>query len=164
MESRHSAHRSGFARVAFRVSLLKPKTVIGVFLLLLPYAVSFGSAGPTFILNNQTPYYLHAILNDERIAYIPPGTTLTRTPSGYLTVSAEVIISPGQGKTGSVSRVFNTVVHTTETGSHSASTDCSSHDENNTCSSSTGTNDVSSSSTTIDPIVWTVTADTLGVH
>lgn len=141
-------------RPAFPV---RPRTVLAVFLFLLPYAVSSGSDGARFTLINRTDYFLHAVIDNETFVYIPPGVSITRQTSGLYSVSAEVTYSPGQGKTGSASRIFETVVHSTQSGSSAQRNDCS--NSQNDCESTSSS--TSSSTTSVDPIRWVVTADTL---
>jgi len=140
-------------------------TVLAVFIVLKPYAVSFGDDGANFTLVNATPLFLHAVINDESITYIPPGVAITRQTNSSYSVTAEVAYSPGQGKTGSAFRTFQTSVHVTqsESTSTSQSNDCSNSNDN-TCQSSTSSNSGGSTTTTIDPITWVVTADTLLSH
>ena len=141
---------------------LRPWVVPAVFFLLLPYAVSYGSSGVSFTLVNRTQAFLHAVINNETIVYIPPGVAITRETSSAYDVAAEVTYSPGQGKTGKAFRTFQAVVHVTQTGTHSdrQASDCSGSP--NTCESvSTST---AQTTTTIDPITWVVTADTLSSH
>ncbi len=139
-----------------------PWLVLCVFFLLLPYAFSFGGSGASFTLVNGTPSYLHAVINNESIVYIPPGMTITRETNYSYQVSAEVTYSPGQGRSGSARRTFQATVHTYSTGttSESQTSDCSGSN-GNTCSSESTSTGASETTTTVDPIVWVVTADTL---
>ncbi len=144
---------------------LSPWAILVLCIVLFPYAVSFGSDGATFTLVNGTRYFLHAVINNETIVYIPPGMTITRQTNAYYVVTAEVTYSPGQEKTGSAIRTFQTVVHTEQSGTSSVqqTNDCS-DSNHNTCESSSSSTGSSTSSTTIDPITWVVTADTLLSH
>ena len=143
-----------------------PWSIIVAIILLLPYAVSFGSDGATFTLVNATHYYLHVVVNGEGIAYIPPSYSLTRQSDDLYAVVVEVRLSPGQGKKGSAFRTFQTVVHTSETSSESSTqtNDCSDGSNTNTCDSNTGVNSERQTSVTVEPVTWIVNDDTLGVH
>jgi hypothetical protein len=146
---------------------LRPWLAAAVFFLLLPYAVSFGGGGgATFTLANRTPYYLHAVINNEPVAYIPPGGGITRETSTPYTVIATVTYSPGQGKDGSAMRIFQTEMHTRTigSGSYDQANDCSGSSSGNTCSSITSSTGQAETVTTIDPITWIVTPDTLDFH
>lgn len=144
----------------------KPWIVLAVVAILWPYEVSFGDTGVSFTLVNRTGYFLHAVINNQTIVYIPPGTAITQETKSYYDVTAEVTYSPGQTRSGRALRTFQTVVHTVSTGSYSsnASNDCSGTHHGNTCESATSVEGGSTTSTTIDPITWVVTADTLSTH
>jgi hypothetical protein len=143
--------------------LPRPWLALAVFLLIWPYAVSYSDVGAVFTLVNKTPYFLHAVINNEAIAYIPPGVSISRETSSAYEVTAQVTYSPGQGKTATVLRTFQATVHTVSTtsSSQSQSNDCS-NSNNSTCNS-TSTSSVDSY-TTVDPIAWVVTPDTLASH
>lgn len=142
----------------------KPWMVLAVLAFLAPYEVSLSSTGASFTLVNRTAYFLHAVINNEPIVYIPPGAAITRETSSQYVVVAEVTYSPGQDRSAKVLRTFQTTVHTTQTGSYSSnqSNDCSGSNGTNTCESAT--NATQTTNTTIDPITWVVTDDTLSTR
>ena len=118
-----------------------------------PYAVSIGAAGATFTLVNKTPYYLHAVINNVPLIYIPPGGVADYDAAGLGNVTVEVRTSPGQRVNGSASRSFKIIYHTTYSQSTSNTCQNNSSDCSNTAEAS--------STTTAEPVRWEVTASEL---
>ncbi len=147
-----------------RAWLSRPWIIMAVLAILSPYEVSLGSTGASFTLVNRTAYFLHAVINNEPIVYIPPGAAITRETNSLYVVVAEVTYSPGQDRAAKVLRTFQTTVHTTQSGSYSSnqSNDCSGSNGTSTCESSTTATETTN--TTIDPITWVVTDDTLSTR
>ncbi len=155
---------AGRTPIVERQPLWLPKvwTFLAILALLSPYGVSFGSTGASFTLVNRTGYFLHAVVNNESIVYIPPDVAITRETNAQYVVVVELTYSPGQDRTGKVIRTFQTVVHTASTSSHTASDSNTCSNSGNSCESTTSS--TGTSSTTIDPITWVVTADSLSSH
>ena len=114
--------------------------------ILWPYAVSIGAAGATFTLVNKTPYYLHAVINNIPLIYIPPGGVADYDAAGLGNVTVEVRTSPGQAVKGSATRSFEIIYHTTY--SQTTSNTC----QNN--SSDCSTSAEASGTTTAEPVRW----------
>lgn len=152
------------SREGLRTWLPRPWIIMTVLAILSPYEVSLSSTGASFTLVNSTEYFLHAVINNESIAYIPPGIAVTRETNSMYTVVAEVTYSPGQDRTGKARRTFQTTVHTTQSGTYTSnqSNDCSGSNSSNTCESTTSA--TGTTSTTIDPITWVITVDTLSTR
>lgn len=99
--------------------------VLAASLVLFLYGVSFGSDGSvsTFTLVNRTAHYLHAVINNESHAYLPPGSSIQAEVPAYGSVVANVRYSPGQGVRGEAARYFASECTTTSTGSSTVSQD-----------------------------------------
>jgi len=125
--------------------------------MVLRHAVTFGSGDVTFTftLVNRTTHFLHAVINSQSHAYIPPGSSIATQISAYGTAVAEVRYSPGQGLRGEANRVFESQCHTTSTSTASTNTDCNQSSPD--CGETTSTGS-SSSTTTCLPITWLVVA------
>ena len=127
--------------------------VLAASLLLFLYGVSFGSDGPvfTFTLVNRTAHYLHAVINNQSHAYLPPGSSIQVEVAAYGSVVANVRYSPGQGVRGEAARYFASQCTTTSSGSQ----DCNSRSSDCGETSSTSSH---STSTRCQPIRWQVAA------
>jgi hypothetical protein len=125
-------------------------TLLTVFLLLLPYTVSFGGSGTNFTLINGTSRYLHAVINGQQYLYIAPSARVDYESGSLTGVTADVAYSPGQGIKGKATKSFAVSIQTVGGEASTCSSNNSGHA--NTCSSSTE----ASTTTTVGPISWTV--------
>ena len=116
-----------------------------------PYSFSVGAAGATFTLINRTPYFLHAVINNEASAYIAPGAVVNYDAGGMANIAVKVRYSPGQSAKGSTFRSFEIIYHTT--GSSSGNTSSTCNQQSNSCDSSVE----SSVTVTPEPVTWSVT-------
>jgi hypothetical protein len=129
-------------------------TGLAVFMVL-RHTVTFGSGDVTwtFTLVNRTSHYLHAVLNNRSLAYLPPGGSMAMDVAAYGVVVADVRYSPGQGIHASRSRVIESQCRTVTSSTGTTSTDCNQSSPDCGETSSTGT---TTSTTTCTPITWSV--------
>lgn len=137
--------RSGWRRIAAGLAVF----------LVLRHTMTFGSDEVTwtFTLVNRTPHYLHAVLNNRSLAYLPPGGSMAMDVAAYGVVVADVRYSPGQGIHASRSRVIESQCRTVTSTTGTSSTDCNQSSPDCGETSSTGT---TTSTTTCTPITWSV--------
>jgi hypothetical protein len=137
-----------------RIGWRRIATGLAVFLVL-RHTVTFGSGEVTwtFTLVNRTPHYLHAVLNNRSLAYLPPGGSMAMDVAAYGVVVADVRYSPGQGIHASTSRVIESQCRTVTSTTGSTSTDCNQTSPD--CGESSSTSNTTST-TTCTPVTWSV--------
>ena len=131
-------------------------TIVAILLVLLPYSLSFGDDQTTFTLINNTPYFLHAVINGKAYLYIAPYGNVVSDINAYSGATATVTYSPGQNIKGKATREFTVEIQTSSNYSGSRGSDCSNNNRNSDCSSSSSTAASTTTTTTINPISWTV--------
>ena len=119
-------------------------------ILLIPPTVSIGSEGVSVRLVNNTRHYLHVIIDNTPLLYVPPGGWVAHQ-SSTLSAGVKVFYSPGQGISGSMDRVVNSTLVERST------TDCRSD-----CSRTNSCVTENSSSTLVNPVILYITPDSLG--
>jgi hypothetical protein len=118
---------------------------IAVFLLFVPYTVTFGDEEASLTVYNHTLHFIHVIMNNDSFLYVGPGRSASFTTEGPVTVYVQAFYAPGQGIEGSAQSSYiiggTTVVSDCNSGTSTCSTD-----------------------PTAASASWTITADTLAAN
>ena len=125
---------------------IRTGSLVVTFALAAAFAIAIGDENTTLTIENRTPHVVTVVVEQQTFPDVSPQGEATYRGKGGATVHAKVAYAPGQGVAGSVERSFTMAIAASSSGSSVYWA----------CSFNGGVN-----SPKVNPLVWTVTADTL---